>query len=87
MSKIWLNIYVYMYDDDNRKTLLKSTVSYLRQRKKKKKIPYTKIKTNIFNAKNPNEISWAKPNNSTERYPNARVIKTHTHTHAHRQTR
>ena len=35
--------------------------------------------------RNQNEISWAKPNNSTERYSNAKVVK-HTHTHTHKQT-
>ncbi len=66
-----------MYDNDNRKTLSKSTVSYLRQWKKKTRNKRYQILVfkRTFSMQNPNEISWAKLNNSTERYSNAKVIK------------
>lgn len=44
---------IYMYDVDNIKTLLKSTVSYLRQTKEKKRKERYQIlilERNIFNA-------------------------------------
>jgi len=77
-------MYIYMYDDDNRKTLLKSTVSYLRQWRQKKRYQIIVFKR-TFSMRNQNEMSWAKPNNSTESYSNAKVIK-HTHTQTEKKT-
>jgi hypothetical protein len=78
-------MYIYMYDDDNRKTLLKSTVSYLRQWRQKKRYQIIVFKR-TFSMRNQNEMSWAKPNNSTESYSNAKVIK-HTHTQTEKNSK
>jgi len=54
--------------------------------KTKKEIANNSFQKNIFNAKSKwNEMSWAKPNNSTESYSNAKVIK-HTHTQTEKKT-